>query len=132
MNLPNLITSSDKNQFLVEIDLLLNTYFRSEDLDHKAKQQIRNSTYEYFMETLTMMEKKEREKYLEDLKKQVMNIYEVHLSIGFEPSRAFLEEAVVLLREKLGDNLVVNLKIDEKKAANFELELSYKGQFAKA
>lgn len=131
MNLPNLITTSDKSQFLVEINLLLDTYFRSEDLDHKSKQQIRNSTYEYFMENLTMGDKKEREKFLEDLKKQIMEIEEVHLRIGFEPSRGFLEDAIAILKESFGENIVINLKVDLVKAADLKIEVSYKGKFVK-
>lgn len=131
MNLPNLITTSDKSQFLVEINLLLDTYFRSEDLDHKSKQQIRNSTYEYFMENLTMGDKKEREKFLEDLKKQIMEIEEVHLRIGFEPSRGFLEDAIAILKESFGENIVINLKVDLIKAADLKIEVSYKGKFVK-
>jgi len=130
MNLPNLITTSDKNQFLVEINVLLDTYFRSEDLDHKAKQKIRNSTYEYFMENLTIVDKKEREKYMEDLKKQIMAMEEVYLTIGFEPSRSFMEDAIAILRESFGENIVINLKVDLLKT-NLATEVSYKGKFVK-
>jgi len=121
-------TSEDKDKLLDEIDLLLNGLYQYKGFgfDSLLENKVRAWVSTFLREEFAK-EALDRNAYLLDLKKKLMNLKEVSLIIAYEPTSDALESFFTFIRSAIGQNAIINLGYDPHLIGG--VQIIFEGQF---
>ena len=120
-------TKEDVSILKNEIDLLLSSLYKKDDLDKVLNEQVRGSTASFFPKEIATMDRPQIESQLKLLQKRIFNLEEFSLTLAHEPTHAFLTELTGIIRGVLGNLIVLDITVNPRIVGG--AVVSYRGKF---
>jgi hypothetical protein len=118
-----LITTEDQNDFLAIIDQLLSiVYTNSDSLLTFLHAEVPELFSKIFLnEFQTNQDPQSKEKWLHELRNQVVQFEKIALTLAFHPTRNALERMISIIRKQYGFNILMEIHYNPELIAGAEI-----------